>query len=336
MECLRGYIGIRWKGAETPDSGLYINQLPGVSLKSIDNLANPEQIDFLGVWEDVETRSLKRLQTAITNYFGRKYQLVQINESLGLPTYHNSDAGFVTPPGANYRGFTFDLGWYGSDLARIHVEQLRLWLDAPEANLEIKFFEVVDGETANEIDSITIDGVAGWNVVKVQEDYDVFKLFVGYDATNITSVFMPVSGLLNGGQWFYWNWGNPISPYQGILRGAQSDKPYGGLSEGSNLYGLSGNISTVCSFDGIICNNKSTFTNVLWYTLGYELMTERIYSDRLNRYTTIALKRAETLRDEFAKQLAYEMEATFDGIELTTWDGCLVCNAPVRLEHSLP
>lgn len=338
MECLRGYIGIKWKGAEVPDSGLYINQLPGISLKSIDSLANAEQIDFLGVWDDVETRSLKRLQTAITNYFGRKYQLVQINESLALPTYHSEDANLVTNPAAQYRGFTFDLGWYGSTLARIHIETLRLYMIAPKTGLVIKFFEVIDNNIAYEIDSMTVDCVAGWNTIKVQKNYDVFKIFVGYDAADITSPFMPLNGILNGGPWYglYYNWGTPISPYQGILRGALSDNPYGGLTEDGNIYGLSGYVSTVCKFDGIVCNTKEVFTNILWYMLGAELMVERIYSDRLNRYTTIDLKRAEMLREEFENRLAHEMEATLDGIELTTWDGCIKCNDLVRLEHSLP
>lgn len=69
MDCLKNYIGISGCGWVPPVpiapevladvfSGLYINQLPGISLKSIEKLADEEQKNFLGVWEDVQTRAL--------------------------------------------------------------------------------------------------------------------------------------------------------------------------------------------------------------------------------------------------------------------------------------
>jgi hypothetical protein len=198
--------------------------------------------------------------------------------------------------------------------------------------------ECYDSNNATEVDSFTVDLVVGWNDVKVQKDYPYFKIFVGYDATNNESVYMPLNTSLNGAGWYdlYFAWGNPISPYQGILRGAQSDKPYSNLQEGGNLYGMTGRVSVTCAYDSILCANKKIFTTVLWYLLGVELLTERIYSDRLNRYTTIDLKRATDLRKELEEKFMEEMQATFDGIELTTWDGCLTCSAQVRLEHALP
>jgi hypothetical protein len=334
--CLKDWIGIKWKNGEIPGSGVYINQLPGVSLKSIDYLANAEQVDFLGVWDDVQVRSLKRLQTHVVNYFAKRYQLKPVNESLLLPEYFTNGAQ-NTAAGANYRGFTFDLGWYGSPLASIHIESLRLYSTAAVSDLEIKVFNYTDSGSAVVADTLTQDVVVGWNDITVQKDYPYHKILVGYDATQIESVYMPLSGVL-AGPWYntFFYWGPPQSPYQGILRGAQTDKPYGNTQEGSNLYGLSGKVSVTCAYDSILCANKKVFTNCLWYLLGAELMFERVYSDRLNRYTTIDAKKAADLRKEFEGIFQEEMKATFDGIELTTWDGCLTCEAQVRLEHSLP
>lgn len=336
MDCLTDWIGIKWKGAEAPDSGLYINQLPGVSLKSIDDLANAEQVSFLGVWSDVQTRSLTRLKTEVTNYFSKRYQLRTISESLKLPTYYTNDTQ-NTPADANYRGFTYDMGWYASGLASIHIEYLNLYLLSDAPGLVIKVFEVADQQTAWEIDSFTVDAVAGWNRIKVLKNYSVYKIFVGYDATDIESVYMPLNTVWSGGYWWTsFMWGPPNSPYQAILRGASSDIPYGNLVELNNLYGMSGDISIICSFDEILCSNKEKFTECLWYLLGIELMTERLYSDRLNRYTTIDLKRAADLRTEFETRFMESMKSTFDGIELQTWDGCITCNAQVQLVHALP
>jgi hypothetical protein len=343
-DCLKGFIGIRYQGAPVPDSNVYINELPGITLKGIESIASQDQTTFLGVWADVEKRSLKTLKTAVTNYFSKRYQLVTINESLRLPDYWNTEK--PTAPAAEYRGFTFDLGWWGSDFAAIHIEDLRLYLTAPQTGLVIKVMNVYSNYESREIDSFTIDAVEGWNVIKVRKTYAEtsetnrpFKIFVGYDATNIESVYMPLNGLMNGGPYYdqlslQWT---PLSPYQGILRAASwAQTGNNNLSQGVNLYGLSGSVSVVCSWDSILCQNKEVFTTVLWYILGMELMAERMFSDRVNRYTTIDLNKAKELHDYFKARLAEEMMNVFDGIDLMSWDGCTKCNAQVQLQTQLP
>ncbi len=75
MDCLKDYIGIQGCGAPVPlappgetlsdvFSGLYINQLPGVSLKSIEKLADEEQQNYLGVWADIQRRALLKFGIA--------------------------------------------------------------------------------------------------------------------------------------------------------------------------------------------------------------------------------------------------------------------------------
>ena len=74
MSCLKGYIGIRVCSTDTaPDSGLYINSLPGISLESIDKIADKEQITYRGVWGDVQDEAWIRFKvdfiSAITECF---------------------------------------------------------------------------------------------------------------------------------------------------------------------------------------------------------------------------------------------------------------------------
>jgi hypothetical protein len=60
--CLAGYIGVRGCPGDVPESGLYINSLPGISLSSIEGIADSEQITFVGVWNDVETEAYVRFE----------------------------------------------------------------------------------------------------------------------------------------------------------------------------------------------------------------------------------------------------------------------------------
>jgi hypothetical protein len=91
MECLRNYIGIIGCGAPVPPviededgeevedlfSGLYINQLPGINLRSIEKLADDEQENYLGVWNDVQTRALLKFSIAFRKNIYGSYKVNQ-------------------------------------------------------------------------------------------------------------------------------------------------------------------------------------------------------------------------------------------------------------------
>lgn len=82
MQCLQGYVGVSpdlclqptelsaeevAAAEENPfvSSGLFITELPGISLESIEKLASPEQKSFLGVWANVEKRALLKFRSAV-------------------------------------------------------------------------------------------------------------------------------------------------------------------------------------------------------------------------------------------------------------------------------
>jgi hypothetical protein len=64
LTCFLGFIGLQNCGGvyEESESGLYINSLPGISLESIDKIADAEQITYKGVWDDVQTEAMVRFK----------------------------------------------------------------------------------------------------------------------------------------------------------------------------------------------------------------------------------------------------------------------------------
>ncbi|MBK7882502.1 MAG: hypothetical protein IPJ81_00670 [Chitinophagaceae bacterium] len=62
MDCLIDYIGVKGCGNVKPLSGMYINQLAGISLESMEKIADKEQVTFMGVWKDVQARAWLRLE----------------------------------------------------------------------------------------------------------------------------------------------------------------------------------------------------------------------------------------------------------------------------------
>jgi hypothetical protein len=66
----------------------------------------------------------------------------------------------------------------------------------------------------------------------------------------------------------------------------------------------------------LACEYKDLLSTSLWYLLGRELMTERIYSDRINRYTTIDREQAIELRDHYQVTFENELAAAVQGIDV--------------------
>lgn len=56
LSCLIDFVGLSYCPGiyEQPASGIYLNSLPGISIQSIDAIADSEQITYLGVWSDVQ------------------------------------------------------------------------------------------------------------------------------------------------------------------------------------------------------------------------------------------------------------------------------------------
>lgn len=75
MNCLTDYIGIKSCSTDTSGSGQFINSLPGVSLESVEKIAEPEQITYKGVWADVQEEAWARFYVDVINELTKCYQL---------------------------------------------------------------------------------------------------------------------------------------------------------------------------------------------------------------------------------------------------------------------
>jgi hypothetical protein len=90
----------------------------------------------------------------------------------------------------------------------------------------------------------------------------------------------------------------------------------------------------------IACENKDLLATSLWYLLGSELMVERIYSNRINRYTTIDEDEAKELRDHFTVEFEKELSLAVQGINVEESDcvtnetDCLQQNGPIHWRES--
>lgn len=77
MTCFTDYIGLSLcAGAyESPPSGIYINSLPGLSMESLDKIADQEQVNYLGVWTDVQANAQPEFFIDVRAEISKCYQL---------------------------------------------------------------------------------------------------------------------------------------------------------------------------------------------------------------------------------------------------------------------
>jgi hypothetical protein len=77
MDCFVDYIGLSYCAGiyEQPGSGIYLNSLPGISIQSIDAIADSEQTTYLGVWADVQKSAVAQFRIDVISEMNKCFKL---------------------------------------------------------------------------------------------------------------------------------------------------------------------------------------------------------------------------------------------------------------------
>lgn len=81
-------------------------------------------------------------------------------------------------------------------------------------------------------------------------------------------------------------------------------------------------LNTDCDYEDLICDNKAILVNAWRYLLGNQLMLFRLYTNRLNIFTTVKLEDAAALRDLY--QVEYE-KSLKQSVNLIDVGDCEMC-----------
>lgn len=341
MECLRDYIGIEGCDGVTPESGRYVNELPGINTFQVGKIADQEQVTFLEVWTDVQNRALKKFEGSVIRAFRdhKSFRIKSINQLVDLG--RKIDTTVVTQNAAEYRGvaieliFPSDLYSLQSSLQVIWIESISIYSPAIIANLPIKIFDLETGDT---LDTLTQNVVVGWNRIAVTSSYDALRIFIAYDATNLDSAELNINQYSSTCCQLcadtIFGIGECEARVQGRVSDDLSDPTEG--DTGTNTFGLSAVFSIRCRYDWLVCNNRDYFGQALMYLLGAEVLWERINSERLNRYTTIDLDQARKLQEDFLLEFDKELLNAVSGVDISSQDCCVECISPIQKPMLIP
>lgn len=341
MDCLRDFVGISGCGATEPTSGVYVNSLPGITSFMVSKIADREQVTYLGVWNDVQNRALKKFTTQLISLFKtkKKLKIKTVAQSVNLGKIIDDSSPLAAA--AEYRGISIEMVLQGniatlqSSLQVIWLQSISIYSDGVHAGFVFKVFDLDTGEL---LDTIEEDLAAGWNEIRVAASYDATRIFICYDATAFESVTLSIQSNTN---LIYqaccdtiYGTGNCEASINGAITADLATPTV--IDKGDNTYGLSAVFAIQCRYDWLVCNNIDLFTTAWQYCLGAELMTERIYSDRENRFTNIDIEKAKELRDEFETGWNKELETVIDGIDISDTDCCIECVAAIQKPYLIP
>ncbi len=65
MQCLLDYIGIKYCNFTTSNSGMYLQDLPGMDFAQLNDIANSDQSSYVQVWDDIQKRSIRRFRNDV-------------------------------------------------------------------------------------------------------------------------------------------------------------------------------------------------------------------------------------------------------------------------------
>jgi hypothetical protein len=322
MDCLTSLIGL--DGCTTSTAVLTVNSLPGMSLRSIDSIADEEQINYEGVWSDVKTFAKKKFNIDFTHHLGKRYQLEKIQNTFNLGKV--IDTSTTRAGAAEYRGVLIDLDYpltlstdyKKSSFQSLWIEKINFYSPAIKAG---NVFKIYDYDTNTLIDSVTQSVVVGWNEVAVRELYPYRRIAVVTDCTTFTTITHELPDNLDCCLKFdgvYWSTAANIST----------------LTKGENTHGMSIICGVHCDFETLVCNNTDKFLVPYWYLCGSILCTYRKFSKRTNKWT-MAEKEADELKAFYDVEYEKSLKQVCDSIHIDINDSCIECDGMYNLKESI-
>lgn len=353
MDCLKDYIGIRHCSKEEPESGLYLNNLAGMSTELADKIANSEQGNFMGVWEDVQTRSFKRFvqdfqmylfDTAKTGFNKTIYQTQRLTKARGyevldslavyrgvyvfLPVsrFVKFDLNSVQVYIKDVDGGSFDSGFDNG-----------YEIDSSSLNSQIRIYDLQNERLVNTIDVVLKQGINTFPInLEFSLDSDAIELFICIDSTKITSIktLDSLYGWYDVDCSFYPSWSGRIhGDEQAVVLPAikqLADAPtYENIGFPGIGQGISIDAQITCSIEQFICENKKYLQTPLLYLLGSEMLLQKISSNlgsRVNYFTSGNLEQTQNTRELFEKEYVKSMKNAVRSLNIPDSGICFACN----------
>ena len=299
-------------------SGLYANGLPGVTLNLLDDLTKDEQEDYEEFWDDIYQRS-------ITNFISDVQAKLADKFFIDLKLVSRETSEFKADINANSGLAGIKLTYYLPRYGRLNINTIEVFSESVQADKEIYFYDT--DENGRLLHTETVDLVEGVNTIHVDEYFNVDKLFIAYDPTDI-SILETKNRYFDKYRYISFSDLSCIYGCYGSSDHASVNQVNGG--------GINVIFNATCSIERFVEQNINIFKDAFWYRIGLELIRERIFSDRFNRWTTMTAEDAESKQASYASECEIKLNNSVRSLRMTDDPICFACKSPVTSNYVLP
>ena len=340
MSCFSGIVTLR--GCNDDAGGVFqLNTLPGISLRDFNDIANAEQVNYIGVWNNINIRAEARMLAEITARMAKRYDIRRVRKTVdtagSLPLTNVTDAGLFRGIVLN-NGYTYTENWVSSPFQSFTVDKVRFFKRTGTTvnHVNIVFFNYLTKEVLL-TKRINLDGNPSnntWITADIMHRFECAILGIGFDDSNIHTVSYSDNDANDayGGCLDYC-----FDINCGYLRGFVSDTRTkdGNLSVVDTITGITAVITMGCEYNAAICSNRLLFAEAYWYLLGIEFLTERLYSERVNFATSVRREETEDLMALYQVRYEQALDNAIAGMRFGC-DTCIECNPAVGIMTRIP
>lgn len=334
MSCWNNVIGIRGlcDPAVEPISGLYINDLTGISLADLDSGVNEEDKTAYTLIQRKIDQAANMLKAESLAYLQSRWNYTTSSWNGDLGFYAES----VQPLAAS--GVWRGIGMRYRQVDYISVTITSLTLLLPSSG--VVPVRVVDLRTGVTLDTFNVTSVAN-SVTRLavnktyQSNGQMLNLAVLYDATTKASFqtsLYATYGCGGCGRGYRWS-ENMLERAIEIPTGGQLIES--NISGGGFTGGLSVQYQVACSFEALLCAHVAQLGYPLLYKTGMLLLKEMEFSKRLNGIIVFNRDMNQELSNYYQAQYDQYMQRYFEQASLPE-SGCFACRQRVRQASFIP
>jgi hypothetical protein len=329
MSCLDNIIGIDKRcSPETPSSGMYIQDLPGVTVKLADMAADEETESGVSLINQKITYAKDQILQDVREFLlpYMKVNSVLENDTVG---YYHDNLETVAADVGYKKGIQIKIDHY--PYLEFYINSIKLQ-SATSGATSIYIYNLVTGMLLDTISITTVADVP--TEVTVQKAYKTDKqklnLFIAIDGAATTYKSSLSYGQISanctsctGG------YRNSYAVFNNIMISNASALIESNKRATTYTSGLSVNYSINCSVENFVCNMSNLFAWPILQKTGAELMRELMYSRRLNSIIVIDKTMNEKLREEFDAEYVKSMDRILKNISIPD-DVCFKCRQKVK------
>lgn len=311
-------IGIKdFAQCAKPESGLFINDIPGITLKNAAAIVNEEQQSGFELLKIIIKNAILYSFQDFNNRISPSFKYNAIAEIRKI----NYFDGSILPKANANRGIV--LKRWRSEMAEIYISDIYV----KSQNSGVAIIRIYDGDKlvktieadliANEEKTFRVDFQAEAETVKILCDDTNFAMYSGQIDRRFTGC-NSCNG--NSGQDFYitgWDGSREIPIY----------------------YGIGVNASVRCEEENIICLLLKKMNFIFWYKAGALYYEELLNSTRLNAITLYSKDRAQInldiLNEKYEKAFN-DFRPTIEAMLKSTKGECITCNPQIKYVQTTP